>query len=137
FSEYFLFQDLGALDADRTERANEYLEDLQLSHKVKILGDQLDTVALSSGQRKRLALLRSYLEDRPIYLFDEWAADQDPRFKHLFYTKILPDLKARGKAVIVISHDEQYFHVADEMLKLRAGQVTEDSISSFLKVMRS
>jgi putative ATP-binding cassette transporter len=86
----------------------------------------LSTVDLSQGQRKRLALMTAYLEDRPIYLFDEWAADQDPVFKEVFYLALLPELKARGKTVIVISHDDHYFHVADRILKLDYGKIESD-----------
>jgi putative ATP-binding cassette transporter len=63
----------------------------------------------------------SYLEDRPIYLFDEWAADQDPHFRDVFYTRLLPELKAKGKLVLIVSHDERYYAVADEVLKIDGG----------------
>lgn len=63
------------------------------------------------------------LEDRAIYLFDEWAADQDPVCKRIFYTALLPDLKARGKTVIVITHDDGYFDYADRIVKLQDGQL--------------
>ena len=76
-------------------------------------------------QRKRLALLTAYLEDRPIYLFDEWAADQDPMFKEIFYRTLLPELKRRHKAVVVITHDDRYFDCADRILKLENGQIVE------------
>ena len=79
--------------------------------------------ALSTGQRKRLALVVAYLEDRPIYLFDEWASDQDPLFKDVFYTQLLPELKARGKTVLVITHDDKYFDAADRIIKLDYGRL--------------
>src|SRR5205085_11904517 len=94
-------------------------------HKIKILNGALSTTAVSQGQRKRLALLTAYLEDRPFYLFDEWAADQDPHFKNVFYTQLLPDLKARGKTVLVITHDDKYFDVADRIIKLDYGKLAE------------
>jgi putative ATP-binding cassette transporter len=62
------------------------------------------------------------------YVFDEWAADQDPLFKELFYTRLLPELKARGKLVVVITHDDKYFHLADRLLKLEEGRLEENSI---------
>jgi len=86
----------------------------------------LSTTELSQGQRKRLALLTAYLEDRSIYLFDEWAADQDPTFKQIFYHALLPELKARGKTVIVISHDDRYYDVADRLIKLEDGKLEYD-----------
>jgi putative pyoverdin transport system ATP-binding/permease protein len=68
-------------------------------------------------------LLTAYLENRPFYVFDEWASDQDPIFKEIFYTQLLPDLKSRGKTVVVISHDDRYFHLADRIIKLDYGKL--------------
>jgi putative ATP-binding cassette transporter len=93
---------------------------------VKVANGALSTTAVSQGQRKRLALLTAYLEDRPFYLFDEWASDQDPYFKRIFYTELLPDLKARGKTVLVISHDDKYFDIADRLIKLDYGKIVTE-----------
>jgi putative pyoverdin transport system ATP-binding/permease protein len=126
FSDFYLFERfLGLQQVD--ERVQEYLCKLQLEHKVKVEDGKLSTTNLSQGQRKRLALLTAYLEDRPIYLFDEWASDQDPIFKKTFYEELLPTLKAKGKTVLVISHDEKYFGVADQILRLDYGQVVENN----------
>lgn len=96
FSDFYLFERLLGLEqTDLDSLAKDYLSKLQLAHKVKVENGKLSTTALSQGQRKRLALLTAYLEDRPIYLFDEWAADQDPVFKEIFYTQFLLKLKGR------------------------------------------
>lgn len=127
FYDFYLFDRLFGVDGKHLQtRGNEYLAQLHLDRKVRIEGDKLSTLELSQGQRKRLALLTAYLEDRPIYIFDEWASDQDPMFKQVFYYKILPELKARGKTVIVITHDDHYFDVADRIVKLEQGQVEYD-----------
>jgi putative ATP-binding cassette transporter len=127
FSDFYLFERLLEFgDSDNDRKAAAYLEKLQLAHKVTISQGRFSTTALSQGQRKRLTLLSAYLEDRPIYLFDEWAADQDPSFKDIFYTQFLPDLKAQGKTLFVISHDDRYFHLADRIIKLDYGSVTLD-----------
>ncbi|WP_416675307.1 cyclic peptide export ABC transporter [Egbenema bharatensis] len=127
FSDFFLFDRLlGLDDLDLDHTAQTYLKQLQLDHKVKIAQGKLSTTSLSQGQRKRLALLTAYLEDRPIYLFDEWAADQDPIFKDLFYTQLLPDLRNQGKTIFVISHDDHYFHMGDRMIKLNYGKIEFD-----------
>ena len=124
FSDFFLFESLFGLDSIHLDaNARKYLTQLQLEHKVKVADGALSTIELSQGQRKRLALLTAYLEDRPIYLFDEWAADQDPLFKEIFYHELLPELKAKGKALIVISHDDRYYHVADRVIKLDYGKL--------------
>jgi putative ATP-binding cassette transporter len=128
FSDYFLFESLLGLGRDSLDDdAAHYLRELQLDHKVAVENGRLSTTDLSQGQRKRLALLTAYLEDRPIYLFDEWAADQDPHFKQVFYHELLPALKARGKTVLVVSHDDRYYHTADRVVKLDSGRIVHDS----------
>ncbi len=102
-----------------------FLEKLKLSDVVTSTAGLLSRVDLSHGQRKRLALLQMHCEDRQILLLDEWAADQDPIFKDIFYKEILPTMKKSGKTIIVISHDEKYFDCADKILKLDEGQLME------------
>jgi putative ATP-binding cassette transporter len=124
FTEFHLFESLIGIDPERLdERARELLVALDLAHKVQIEGGTLSTTALSRGQQKRLALLVTLLEDRPVYVFDEWAADQDPAYKDVFYHQLLPMLRTRGKAVFVITHDDRYFHLADRCLKLESGRL--------------
>jgi len=132
FYDFHLFESLLGLDApDLDARAQEYLRQLQLDHKVKIKDGALSTTELSAGQRKRIALLTAYLEDRPIYIFDEWAADQDPMFREVFYYQILPELKAKGKLALVISHDDRYYHLGDRVIKLDYGKIEYDKHHEF------
>ena len=131
FSDFYLFESLLGLSAGAVDaQALQYLQRLQLDRKVQVIDGVLSTTDLSRGQRKRLALLTAYLEDRPCYVFDEWAADQDPLFKEIFYLRLLPELKASGKTVIVISHDDRYFHVADRILKLNYGKMEQEILTS-------
>ncbi|MBN3813334.1 cyclic peptide export ABC transporter [Paraburkholderia sp. Ac-20347] len=123
FSDFHLFDSLLGLSAGRENAARALLVALQLDHKVRIQDGAFSTLALSQGQRKRLALLVAFLEDRPFYVFDEWAADQDPAFKDVFYRTLLPELKAKGKTVLVITHDDRYFDLADRLIKLDSGRI--------------
>jgi putative ATP-binding cassette transporter len=124
FGDFYLFDNLLGLNNPNLDRqAGQFLQQLHLQHKVKVSNGVLSTTSVSQGQRKRLALLTAYLEDRPFYMFDEWAADQDPHFKNVFYTQLLPELKARGKTVLVITHDDRYFGVADRVIKLDYGKI--------------
>jgi putative pyoverdin transport system ATP-binding/permease protein len=128
FADFHLFDRV--LETPETkERSQAYLEKLQIAHKVSIQDGILSTTALSTGQRKRLALLNAYLEDRSVYVFDEWASDQDPVFRELFYHTILQELKAKGKTVIVISHDDRYFNVGDRLIKLDYGEIESDRLT--------
>jgi putative ATP-binding cassette transporter len=127
FSDFFLFESLLGLEpAQLDDRAREYIRKLRLQDKVRVQNGVFSTTALSQGQRKRLALLTCCLEDRPVLFFDEWAADQDPSFKEFFYFTILPGLKAQGKTVIVISHDDRYYGVADRIVNLESGRLNDD-----------
>lgn len=137
FSDYYLFESfIGLNSSGLDDQAQDYLVRLHLNQKVKVKDGVLSTTALSQGQRKRLALLTAYLEDRSFYLFDEWASDQDPLFKEIFYTQLLPDLKARGKTVLVITHDDKYFHLADRFIKLDYGKVEQKNTDRFKLIGR-
>jgi putative ATP-binding cassette transporter len=126
FDDAAVFETLWGLEAaDLDRRAHEYLRLLELDHVVTVTGGTFSTTQLSRGQRKRLALLTAYLEDRPIYVFDEWAADQDPVFRKVFYLRLLPELRRRGKAVVAVTHDDRYFGSADCLLKLEEGKMAE------------
>ncbi|MBX3010680.1 MAG: cyclic peptide export ABC transporter [Caldilineaceae bacterium] len=127
FAEPYLFTALlGLAWEDLDQRAELWLHRLQLDHKVRVKQGHLSTLTLSYGQRKRLALLTAYLEERPVYIFDEWAAGQDPEFREIFYRQLLPELKANGKLVLVISHDDHYFDVADRLIKFDTGRIEFD-----------
>lgn len=127
FSDFHLFERLISEELSTLDnQAQAYLRKLELAQKVSVQNGRLSTTVLSQGQRKRLALLSAYLENRSIYLFDEWAADQDPIFREIFYTQLLAELKQRGKTVLVISHDDHFFHIADRIIKLDYGRIESD-----------
>lgn len=125
FSDYHLFDRLYGLSAIGDEAANAELAYLGLDRKTSIRDGQFETTKLSGGQRKRLALLTALLEDRPIMLFDEVAADQDPEFRKRYYTEILPALREKGKRLLVITHDDAYFHTADRVIRMDEGHLVE------------
>ncbi len=126
FSDFYIFDSLlGHENINIDAEARGYLAQLQIDHKLQIKDGEFSTTDLSQGQRKRLALLAAYLEDRPICIFDEWAADQDPVFRNIFYHELLPELKARGKTLFVITHDDRYYHLADRFIKLDYGKVEQ------------
>lgn len=128
FADTPLFERMVGLDGDRVAtHAQGYLEMLDIDGKVAIHDRTFSTVDLSRGQRKRLTLVGALLEDRPIYILDEWAADQDPVFRRVFYQVLLPELRSRGKTAVVISHDDRYFDVADRLITLEEGRIREQT----------
>ncbi len=127
FANHHVYRRLYGLDApDLDERGKALLESLELGGKVEVKNGTYSTTQLSSGQRKRLSMVTARLEDRRIMVFDEWASDQDPHFRDLFYRKLLPELKAEGRAILVVSHDDRYFDAADRILRLEDGRIVHD-----------
>ncbi len=105
------------------------LERLQLPASLADNPGQFESLELSSGQRARMALLPIFLNDKPIVMFDEWAAHQDPEFKDVFYNQILAELKLRNKLIIAITHDDRYFDVADRIIDFESGKVVTPEAS--------
>ncbi|MCP5053206.1 MAG: serine hydrolase [bacterium] len=126
FGDFHLFDKLYEINIesdDDEDITQKYLKMLEMDHKVEVIDNEFSTIDLSGGQRKRLALMQCYLEDAPIYLFDEVAADQDPQFRKFFYRELLTRMKEEGKIVIAITHDDHYFDVADRVIKLDMGKI--------------
>jgi putative ATP-binding cassette transporter len=123
FADYHLFARLYGVDAQALERAPELLRRLEMENKVSLADGAFSSVDLSAGQRKRLALIAALLEDKPVLVLDEWAADQDPHFRKVFYEEILPQLRAEGRIVICVTHDDRWFGVADQVLHMVEGRL--------------
>jgi putative ATP-binding cassette transporter len=124
-ADHHLFdRPLGSQDAVSRELPR-LLEHFRIAHRVSLVEGRFPDLELSRGQRARLAFVLALLEDRPVYVFDEWAAEQDPSFRRRFYEEFVPALKARGKTVIVITHDERFFHLADRLWHVTEGKCEE------------
>ena len=126
FADYHLFSRLYGLSDVEPDKIEQMIEYLELSGKTSIVDSEFQTLELSGGQRKRLALLVSLLEDRPICVYDEVAADQDPIFRKKYYEEILPALQKQGKTVVVVTHDDKYFSAADHLLKMESGRIVNN-----------
>ncbi len=127
FTDFHLTRKLFGLEKVEVEKVKELLVALKIEHKTEYSNGFLSTVDLSTGQRKRLALVVGLLEDKEILIFDEVAADQDPAFKSYFYQELLPQLKENGKTIIAVTHDDLYFHHCDRKLKMVNGKVTRET----------
>ncbi|NSL85724.1 cyclic peptide export ABC transporter [Chitinophaga sp. Mgbs1] len=126
FSDFYLFSELCLPDNFNEQKWMYYLQLFELEGKVTLENGRLSTTALSMGQRKRLALIAALLEEKPILVIDEWAADQDPYFRRKFYTEIIPLLKGEGISIIAITHDDRYYHCADKLYKMDYGHLLEE-----------
>ncbi|MFU2510248.1 cyclic peptide export ABC transporter [Pseudoalteromonas sp. ASV78] len=132
FADFFLFDwfvDHYGQPADK-QKVDKYLKRLSLDQKVTYKDGHVSTTELSSGQRKRLALIQALILDPDVFLFDEWAADQDNHYRQFFYRELLPELKKAGKTVIAISHDNQFFDAADRIVTFDQGHIQEIQTNS-------
>ncbi|MGE5514806.1 MAG: cyclic peptide export ABC transporter [Bacteroidota bacterium] len=123
FVDFHLFDRLYGLEQADPLEVNRLIDQMGLAGKVRFEDGRFTRLHLSTGQRKRLALIAALLEDRPIYLFDEWSAEQDVHFRRYFYESVIPALKAKGKLVVAVTHDERYWHMADRVVKLDLGRI--------------
>lgn len=125
FADFYLFAKPYALDADGIARLDSWLTRLQVRDKFPAdLSAGYDAQALSTGQKKRLALALALAEDRPVLILDEWAADQDPQTRRFFYRTLLPEFRAAGKTLVVVTHDDRYFDCADHHYHVEEGRIT-------------
>jgi ABC-type siderophore export system fused ATPase/permease subunit len=124
FADFHLFDDFYGFSFTE-ENLEHWAGKLKVSEFIKTYRQtgKLPSTALSSGQRKRMALLAAILENRQILLLDEVAADFDPEFRSLYYRDIIPALKAAGRTLILVSHDDRYYDVADRVLEFREGTI--------------
>jgi putative ATP-binding cassette transporter len=128
FSDYHLFQRLYGISEPCASEAENLLHKFRLIDKTALSNGEFRTVDLSGGQRKRLALVVSLLEKRPILLLDEWTADQDPEFRHKFYHEFLPELMQAGLTIVMITHDDRYLAELDfpaYRLRMDEGRIIE------------
>jgi putative ATP-binding cassette transporter len=121
FTDFHLFDRLHGVAETDPERLQALIDLMELGGKVRIQDNRFSTLHLSTGQRKRLAMIVSLLEDNEVFIFDEWAADQDAHFREIFYRQILPELKRRNKTIIAVTHDEQYWHLCDRFYTMDLG----------------
>ena len=123
FGDFHLFSELYGVPDDALEEATDWIATLEILNKVKFDGRRFSTTDLSTGQRKRLALLAAVLENRPVLVLDEWAADQDPMFRRKFYREILGMLRSRGATIIAVTHDNRFFDAADRQMHMEDGMM--------------
>ncbi len=121
FADSYVFRRLRSTAPEVLDRARHWLRELGLDGIVRVDGDRLVCGDLSTGQRKRLALVEALADPRDVVILDEWAAEQDPHTRQRFYEEILPQIRADDRIVVVVTHDDRYFDHCDQLLKFERG----------------
>lgn len=123
FHDFHIFPDIPGVKPLPVDALRANLAHFGLAHKVKVDENGFDTVDLSTGQRKRLALVAALAHKRPLLLMDEFGAEQDPAFRHDLYQRFLPEMRDAGMTIVAVTHDDQYFGLCDSLIKLDAGGI--------------
>ncbi|MGB6892189.1 MAG: cyclic peptide export ABC transporter [Xanthobacteraceae bacterium] len=129
FFDYHLFQRLYGLPDATPGDIERLLAQFRLTDKTSLTNGEFRTLDLSGGQRRRLALIVSMLEKRPIMILDEWTAEQDPEFRRKFYDELLPDMMRAGATIVVITHDDRYLdelHLPARRIRMDEGRIVEE-----------
>lgn len=127
FSEFYLFRHLYGLSASERAALQGHIADLGLADGVSITDGAFESLALSTGQMRRLALSIALAEARPILILDEFAADQDPARRAFFYDVLVPRLAAAGHCVVAVTHDEHCFEKCDRLIRMEDGKIVSDT----------
>ncbi|MEI6533727.1 MAG: ATP-binding cassette domain-containing protein [Verrucomicrobiaceae bacterium] len=128
FADFYLLPDIYTSATIDAGEADALMELFEMGGISSIRNGGFTRRDLSTGQKKRLALVAALLENKPILVLDEWAADQDPHFRAKFYMEILPELKHRGLTVIAVTHDDHYMHLADRHFHMEEGSLVQVTI---------
>lgn len=98
------------------QRADELLDELGLADRAKNLPSQL-----SGGQRQRVAIGRALMNDPKLVLFDEPTSALDTKLGEQVMDLIRTEMKNRGTAAIVVTHDERILHYCDRSVHITDG----------------
>ena len=131
FTDFHLFDQLYGHRTVDEAHVNELLGRFGIADVTRYEGGRFTNLDLSTGQKKRLAMVVCLLDDKPVPVLDEWAADQDPDFRRMYYRQLLPELRAAGKTIIAVSHDDRYFDAADDLIRLEYGRLVQSQLAFF------
>ena len=101
------------------KRADELLDELGLADRQKNLPAQL-----SGGQRQRVAIGRALMNDPELVLFDEPTSALDTQLGEQVMELIRREMKERGTAAVVVTHDDRMTHYCDRVVRIVDGTIT-------------
>ncbi len=99
--------------------AKELLKELGLGSKFEKFPNEL-----SGGERQRVAIARSFMNDSSLILADEPTASLDTNRANEVVSLISKEVKARGKAAIMVTHDERMLAYCDRVYRMEDGKLT-------------
>ena len=108
----------GRMDAEAKQRADTLLEELGLGHRRKNLPEQL-----SGGERQRVAIGRALMNQPELVLFDEPTSALDTKLGEQVMELIETEVKGRGVAAVLVTHDTRMTKYADRTVQIVDGRL--------------
>jgi putative ABC transport system ATP-binding protein len=102
------------------EQARQLLTELGLADRLKYYPEQL-----SGGQKQRVAIARALMNDPQLLLVDEPTASLDSKRGREVVQMLRAEVKNRGKAALMVTHDERVFDLCDRVIHIGDGKLQE------------
>jgi energy-coupling factor transport system ATP-binding protein len=112
----------GATVAERRRRADELLERVGLTDKRDARPEEL-----SGGEQQRVAIAASVAHRPRLFLADEPTGELDAASARLVYDTIGELIRAEHCTAVIVSHDPESGSIADRVVRIRDGRVSEES----------
>jgi ABC-type lipoprotein export system ATPase subunit len=112
----------GATAAERDRRADELLERVGLTDKRAARPEEL-----SGGEQQRIAVAASLAHRPKLFLADEPTGELDAESAHLVYETIGELIRSERCTAVIVSHDPESASIADRVIRIRDGRVSEES----------
>ena len=109
------------IDAQAKKRAKELLDELGLGDRVNNLPSQL-----SGGQKQRVAIGRALMTDPSLVLVDEPTSALDSELGKQVMDLLTREIKGRGVAAIIVTHDERVLSYGDRQVQIVDGILSSD-----------
>jgi len=100
------------------KRADQLLEELGLEDRTGNLPSQL-----SGGQKQRVAIGRALMNEPDLVLFDEPTSALDSKLGEQMVELIREEMKSRGTAAIIVTHDDRITRYADRTVHITDGRL--------------
>jgi putative pyoverdin transport system ATP-binding/permease protein len=129
FAKYHVFRTLFGLGHIHDRDVSATIIKVNLSGQTGVIKGVFTRMELSAGQKRRLALAVSLLENRDILILDEFVQDQDPNQRAFLFEQLLPELKEKGKTIILSTHDLAWTKACDKLVRLENGKIASITAS--------
>ncbi|MBB3072554.1 putative ABC transport system ATP-binding protein [Paenibacillus baekrokdamisoli] len=103
------------------QKAKALLEQVGLLQRMNYYPEKL-----SGGERQRVAIARAFMNDPGVILADEPTASLDSKRGRAVVELIASEVKQRGKAAVMVTHDERVLDLCDRIVTIKDGMLYEE-----------